>query len=266
MNGSGKRSFDPVISSAGIVALLVIWQLSQSIADLRPVVPYPIDIAQSFWESIVGSNRTEFYSSVYSTTILAILGFIIAAAIGFVLGIGLGRYSFLRITLYPYARAIYSMPRIALLPVIVVWFGLGVKSALVLVVLTSGFTILMGVADGVQKVSQEFVEVGESFRASEWQLLSKIVLPGIVPYTIASMELGAGRAIVGVLAAELFLGEGPGLGYLLDRYAMSLALDHAFVLVIIIALLGTSFMSVFRVIGSQIEKRYGQYVSSEEIM
>jgi ABC-type nitrate/sulfonate/bicarbonate transport system permease component len=240
-----------------VIALIVIWQLSRYVFDLRPLLPYPSGIADQAWLLITGPERDNFFAAVSATVRTILLGFLISVLIGTVLGFIVGYYRLARMSLYPYINALYATPRLALLPLVVVWFGIGQETALAIIVLASAFHVAIGTAEGVRNSKGALVPVGKSFGANWWQLITKIVVPASIPYLISSWKLAAGRAVVAAITAELFVDLGAGLGRLLSTYSAALELDKSFVVVIVIAILGFAFMSVFDLITILVRRAQG---------
>lgn len=255
--GPGRLAQVPFLGVAGFVLVLVVWELSRYVADLRPLLPYPTGVVQALWDLTVGNARGEFVPGILATARFILTGFLVAVVVGTVLGFVAGRYRRARMAIYPYLNVLYATPRVALIPLIIVWFGLGATTAITVVVLSCSFHIAIGAAEGVRNSSAPFLPVATSFGANEWTTVTKVVLPAAIPYLIASWRLGAGRAVVAALIAELYLDQGVGLGRLLDRYSLSLALERAFAVVVVITLLGLVFMHSFSLLGRLLARRFG---------
>jgi ABC-type nitrate/sulfonate/bicarbonate transport system permease component len=248
----------PPLSIVGVVGFLILWELSQYVRDQRPMIAYPSEVVRAFVDMTIGSRQTEYITAVVSTLQFLIFAFGIGAAFGLVAGFLVGHFWILRTTIYPYLVAIYSTPRLALLPLFVIWLGIGAPTATAVVFVAAGFTVLVGTAEGVQNARKEYLAVARSFGANEIQRIWKVVAPASAPYMITALRLGAGRAVIAALSAELFIGTGNGLGRLLDQYTTNLAMDRAFVVVATVAVLASTLMGAFGLLGGYVDRRHGR--------
>lgn len=156
---------------------------------------------------------------------LLLVGFGLAAAVGFVLGVVIGRYRKVDQTISPFVNALYATPIIALVPLVLVWFGFGFAGRVVVVFLASFFPLLINVAAGVRDAPGELIEVARSFGVSrETELLRRVVLPAATPFIIAGLRLAIGRGIVGMAVAEVYLRLG-GIGALITEYGSAFRTD-----------------------------------------
>jgi len=126
-----------------------------------------------------------------------------AAILGIILGLLVGWYARLRYALDPFITFLYATPRIVLLPLFIIWFGIGVESKIAVVFLGAIFAILINTTAGVRNLDANLVKVARSFGASDFQLFRTIALPGSVPFILTGLRLGIGHALTGVVVGEL---------------------------------------------------------------
>jgi ABC-type nitrate/sulfonate/bicarbonate transport system permease component len=170
----------------------------------------------------------------------------------------MGRIRLVRDTLEPFIIAKYSSPTIAFLPLLIIWFGIGVLSKVVLVFLGGVFVIIINTEAGVSNVDRKLVETARSFMASEFQILRKIVLPGSLPFIIAGIRLAVGRILIYVVIAEMFAST-QGLGYLIFQAGAMYDTTLIFVGVTILATTGIIMNSLLRLLEQKIAPwRYSQ--------
>ena len=141
----------------------------------------------------------------------------------------------------PHINALYSTPQVALTPLLMLWFGLGFTVKVSMVFIFAFFPILINTASGVKNVSGSMVEVGRAYMASERQILMKVVLPAALPFIMAGLRIAVGRAVVGMIVAELFTAI-TGLGAMLTLYGNLFETAKMFVVILVLALLGVTLI------------------------
>lgn len=156
---------------------------------------------------------------------------------GIPLGLLMGRYRLVEYLLDPYVYALDATPRVALIPLLLLWFGLGAPAKIAVVFLSGIFPVLMNTFSGVRTVSAGLVDIGRAYGAREGMVFTKIIVPASLPFIMAGVRLAVGRALIGIITAEMFTAV-TGMGALLIRYSSALATDKFFVPVIFLSLLG----------------------------
>jgi NitT/TauT family transport system permease protein len=163
-----------------------------------------------------------------------VIGFMLAAVVGVAMGLFMGTCRPARTALTPWVAAIYSTPLIALSPLLILWFGIGIWSKVVIVFAMSVFPVLVNTQTGIEGADDRLVETAKAFGASTRQIFTKILLPSSVPLIVAGLRLGVGRGLVGVVAAELF-GAREGLGFLITSASQVFDMGALFGAVTILA-------------------------------
>jgi NitT/TauT family transport system permease protein len=180
-------------------------------------------------------------------------GFALAIVIGVPLGIAMGWYSRVDAVLQPFVSALYATPRIALLPLVIIWFGIGIASKVAIVFLGAIFPILVNMITGVRTVEADFVKVARSFGATDRQMFLTVVLPSAVPMLLTGLRLGLGHALVGIVVGEMY-GATQGLGYLIAVAGARFQTDRVMVGIILIAGLGVALTELLRAIERRFER------------
>ena len=228
-----------VVRLSSVVFLLGLWEIFGR--HVNPLfLSYPSAIGRAFLQVVV---TEEFQRSALSSLQVFTIGLIAALALGIAVGLLMGRYRLAEYLLDPYVYALDATPRVALIPILLLWFGLGATSKIVIVFLSGLFPVLMNTFSGVRTVSAQLVEVGRAYGAGERKLFTKVILPAALPFIMAGIRLAVGRALIGIITAEMFTAV-TGMGALLVRYSSALATDKFFVPVILLALLGVALSSI----------------------
>ncbi|PRY02271.1 ABC transporter permease [Allonocardiopsis opalescens] len=167
-----------------------------------------------------------------------VVGYLLAAVSGVLLGIAIGQWDTLGRLLGPYLFGLFSTPRVVLVPLVILWFGIGYGGRLFLVFLWSMIAIATTTADGIRNARPDLVEVARSYGAGRAQTILHVLLPGSIPFVLSGLRIGAERAVVGVVIGEMFL-EITGLGGLLQDSAQSLETARMLWAVVVIAVIGT---------------------------
>jgi NitT/TauT family transport system permease protein len=142
-------------------------------------------------------------------------------------------------------NALYATPMVALVPILVLWFGIYLKAKIIVVFLFAVFPILINTYQGVRECDKGLLEVARSYRSSEWWTWRDVLLPFALPYITAGIRLAIGRGLVGMVIAEFYTTIS-GLGFMITRYANVFEMDKTFVPVIVLMFLGVSLTSMLK--------------------
>jgi ABC-type nitrate/sulfonate/bicarbonate transport system permease component len=220
---------------AGIV-ILALWEGVVRFAA-PPYVAKPSGIIEAFPSVVV---NPEFLSATAITLEAVAVGLVVAIVLGTILGLVIGRVKAVDYSLSRYVNILFTMPMIAILPLLSLWFGHTSATRFVLIVLVAGITIVISVSDGARDVPARYLEVSKSFRAGRMRTMFGVVLPASIPYLLAGIRLAAGRALTSAVIADFFLAI-PGLGYYILYNSRSFHHNEAFVGVIALAAAGVGF-------------------------
>ena len=165
------------------------------------------------------------------------VGMALTVVLGILLGIVMAQWRVLEYVLDPFINALYAIPRIALIPLIILWAGLEFVGKVSILVSVAIFPITVNTFSGIRDVRGAMLEIGRAYGATEWQIFWKIGLPAAVPFIMAGIRLAVGLAIIGIIVAEFFTAIS-GLGGMIVEYANVFATAKLFVPIIVIALVG----------------------------
>jgi NitT/TauT family transport system permease protein len=242
------------ISPALLVALIAGWWFATDVLRVPAyVVPPPQDVLRA---AIVGLSRwpwekASFWYHAGVTVWEALLGFAIGSALGALLGLVLSHWPILGKSWYPYIVGFQSLPKVALAPLMVVWFGFGIEGKVFITAIITFFPVLVNMMAGYQAVEPERIELARSCNASELHLLTKIIIPSCLPFLFAGLGVASVLSILGAVVGE-FVGASAGLGMLLMQYNQAMEIAPMFAVIVLLAVIG--FLMNHAV--SLIERRY----------
>jgi len=179
----------------------------------------------------------EIYNDLYVSGIEFFSGCSLSVAVAIPFGIGMGWYKKMSHVFGPFVNAMNATPRVALLPLIIIWLGIGIPSKVGIIFLGAVFPMLINARDGVKTTPQSLLNAARSFGASEWQVFRSVVFPSTVPFIITGLRLGVGRALVGVLVGELYAATA-GIGFMITVAGATFQTDKVFVGILIFASCG----------------------------
>jgi ABC-type nitrate/sulfonate/bicarbonate transport system permease component len=230
-----------LLRTLSLVVTLAVWEWYGRSVD--PIfMSSPTAIVEAVPRMLAtGELQTALWTSLQGLLIAVAL----AIVAGVLLGLLTGRYRTVDYLLDMQITALYSTPHVALLPLLIIWFGVGTTAKLVLIYLSAFFPIIINTHSGVRNISQGLVEVALAEGASERQVFTKIIVPAALPFIMTGIRLAMGRAVVGMVVAEMFVA-GTGLGTSIQRYSAAFATDKFFVVIIVLALMGVGLTEFVR--------------------
>jgi NitT/TauT family transport system permease protein len=233
-----------LIGITSVVVGLVLWEIvAQFIIRDKLFLVAP----SAIWaRALVLMGTGELQKHTGTSTIEFLVGFGIAAVVGVVFGLLLATSETLRAIASPWVSAIYSTPTVALSPLLILWFKLGLESKVVVVFLVAVFPVLVNTQAGIENTDERLVETARAFGAKRLQIFTKVLLPSAVPFIVAGLRLGIGRGLVGVVVAELF-GATSGLGYFINVASQVFDMAGLFAAVVILAGAGVISTEVIKV-------------------
>ncbi len=232
-----RRGLPPAVRARviGTVAVILFASAWEGVVRLSLVNPLftssPSRIVSTFiqmtHEGVLGKDiqvsGTEF-----------LLGYSLAVVVGILVGVAMGWYGDVAAALQPFVSALYSTPRIALVPLFIIWLGIGIWSKVAVVFLVAVFQILISTEAGVRAADESLIRTARSFGANDRQIFTTIVLPGAVPFLIAGLRLGVGQALIGIVVGELYAATA-GIGYEIAVAGQTFQTDRVFVGIVILA-------------------------------
>jgi NitT/TauT family transport system permease protein len=210
-----------------LVAVLTVWQL------VGRNLPYTTSYPGAVWESAKKTFFPDVLPAFRYTLATFGIGFAICVAVGIPVGFAMARLKLVQLVLEPYTVMLFSVPFLALFPVLILAFGVSFGLRVAVVVITGIFPIIINTFLGAQHVDQALADVGKTFVASKWKTLSTIVAPGSLPYIFAGVRIGFARGMIGAVVVELEA-SAVGVGSILEKDAQNIALDNFFVVVLLL--------------------------------
>lgn len=230
------------IAILSVLTGLLGWQiLSDYVIANSLFLASPLQVVKAL---ISLSRSGELWSHVKTSALEFILGYTIAAMIGVGVGLLIATSPFWKSWLQPWISGLYATPTIALGPLFILWFGIGVWSKVVVVILLVVFAVTINTEAGVRSTSERYLEMMRSFGATKRQLFFKVSLPSAAPFILAGLKLGIGRGLIGVVVAELF-GSRLGVGRLIGQSADSFNMPELFAAVTVLAASGIGMNAAF---------------------
>jgi NitT/TauT family transport system permease protein len=238
----------PAVFRYGFVALiLIVWELVAP--HINPIFfTSPSAIALAFYETTVSGELPYF---LWQSLQVMFYGLSIAIVVGIILGVAMARLRWLDWALDLPINALYATPLVAVVPLLVLWFGIYMKAKIIVVFLFAVFPLLINTYQGVRECDKNMLEVAQSFRSTEWKTWQDVLLPFALPYIIAGVRLAIGRGLIGMIIAEFYTTIS-GLGFMITKYANVFAMDKTFVPVIVLMVLGVSLTSLLKWFGQRI--------------
>jgi NitT/TauT family transport system permease protein len=230
MSGRGGR-----IALLSVAIVVALWEGLVAAGVLSPlVVSSPSRIASAAAQL---AGDPAFAQHVWTSATEFVMGYVAASILGLGLGLLAGWYRRLGHLLDPLMTVFYVTPRVALLPVLVLWFGYGPAATTVVVFLGAFFMVFLTTTSGVRTVDPQLVRTARSFMASDRRVFVAIVVPATIPFIVTGLRLGVGRALTGVLIGELFAASA-GLGYMIHVTGSTLQVDRMLVAVLLVSAAG----------------------------
>jgi ABC-type nitrate/sulfonate/bicarbonate transport system permease component len=195
----------------------------------------------------------EIYNDLYVSGIEFFWGYTLSVIVAIPFGIAVGWYKKMSYIFDPFINAMNATPRVALLPLIIIWLGIGIPSKIGIIFLGGVFPMLINARDGVKTTPQSLLNAARSFGASEWQIFRSVVFPSTVPFILTGLRLAVGRALVGVLVGELYAATA-GVGFMITVAGATFQTDKVFVGVLIFAITGMVLTEILNRMESRFDK------------
>lgn len=250
-----------ILGTSSVVLFLLFWEfMGGSLSVYNPfpflrVNPMFMSAPSLVWSAGVQLFVSgEIYNDLYVSGIEFFWGYLLSVAIAVPFGIAAGWYKKMAYVFDPFINAMNATPRVALLPLVIIWLGIGVLSKVGIIFLGAVFPILINTRDGVKTTPLNLLNAARSFGASEWMVFRGVVLPSTVPFILTGLRLGLGRALVGVMVGELYAATA-GIGFMITVAGATFQTDKVFVGVLIFALSGLIGMEAL----TRVERRFDKW-------
>jgi ABC-type nitrate/sulfonate/bicarbonate transport system permease component len=252
-----KRSFYQrhealILGGTAVAITIAVWQALWAAGKISPLfLSGPSAIAKQFRYGV--TQGTLLADMSYSGTNFA-LGFVMALVAGVVAGVIIGWYRTVRLIFDPFLNALYATPRIAMVPMIIIWFGVGMWSKVFIVFISAFFPILVNTVGGVRNIDRDLLRAARAFCASDWQIFTTLALPGSVPFILTGVRQGVALGLIGMVVGEMF-GGSRGIGFMVAYGGQTFATDTLFVGVLIVAFSGILLTSL----AERLERRFSRW-------
>jgi len=239
-----------ILGAAAVVIFLVIWELVGNVLQLiNPMFMSAPSLIFSAAVQLFASG--EIYNDLYVSGVELFWGYLLSAIVAVPFGIMVGWYKRASYIFDPFINAMNATPRVALLPLVIIWLGIGILSKVGIIFLGAVFPIMINARDGVKTTPYNLLTAARSFGASEWIVFKSVVFPSTIPFILSGLRLGLGRAIVGVMVGELYAATA-GIGFMITVAGATFQTDKVFVGVLVFALTGMIGMELL----TRVERRF----------
>jgi NitT/TauT family transport system permease protein len=238
------RSFlrpDRLAALVGLVVILLLWE-NAGVAEF--ILPKPSSILAKF---VVDARTGIILPHLWATFVEVIVGFLFAAVLGVALGSAIALIPLVEGLIYPYVLALQTIPKVAVAPLFLIWFGFGLQSKVVTVGLIAFFPILVNVIAGLKTVEPRRLLLMRALKAGTWETFVKVRFPGMLPYLFAGLEVGIIFSVIGAIVAE-FVGASQGLGSLIVQRQSSVDVAGVFSVLIYLSLMGLALNFILSLI------------------
>lgn len=246
MLGANKDKLLPVLF---LIFLLGVWEGLIRLLEVPPfVLPGPINVLKELYYGLASGV---FLYHTWITFLEMVLGFLLGSLGGFVLGVLISQVKLIERIFYPYVVALQTLPKIAIAPLFVIWFGFGITSKIVVTALVSLFPVMVNVIVGLKSVDANQLDLMKSLCASKWQVFRMCKFPASLPLLFAGLQIGIVFSVIGAIVGE-FVGAEAGLGYLITLLNFKLQVAAVFAVLIILSFIGIILHSIVRIISNRI--------------
>jgi NitT/TauT family transport system permease protein len=240
----GIRYRRVIVARLAVVGIvLAVWQTVVGVCLIDPFwISSPKLVAEELWSEIVSGS---LFVDVFVTVFEALIAFVISSALGILAGLLLARSPFWDDVLAPLVLALNSLPRIALAPLIILWFGIGITAKVVTAFTLVFFILLVNTLGGAKNVDNDILTIAKLMGASERDILWKVTLPSTLPWIFAGLNLGLTYSLLGVIVAEI-LSSNQGLGFVIQSSAATFNTAGVFAGLITLAFVAWLFSALMR--------------------
>ena len=240
MNEHLKNWLSPILT---LLAFLAIWQAVTSTALVPSyLIPRPSDVATAAW--VLFSTGT-VWPHLITTTLEMVLGFLIGSLVALLAACAVAEYKTVERCVFPFVVALQSMPKVALAPLLIVWFGFGLASKVVLVALICFFPVFVNALTGLQAARGELIDLYRAFSAPRWRIFLDVKLPSAAGAIFAGLQIGLVLALLGAVVGE-FVAAQQGLGSLIQASSLNFDVPTMFVCIFTLAAMGSFSSTLMR--------------------
>jgi ABC-type nitrate/sulfonate/bicarbonate transport system permease component len=241
-----------ILGTSAVIIFLSAWELvGNTLGLINPMFMSAPSLIFKAAVQLFASG--EIYNDLYVSGLEFGWGYLLSVIVGVPFGIACGWYKKFAYIFDPFINAMNATPRVALLPLVIIWLGIGILSKVGIIFLGAVFPILINARDGVKTTPYNLLTAARSFGASEWQIFKSVVLPSTLPFILTGLRLGVGRALIGVMVGELYAATA-GIGFMITVAGATFQTDKVFVGVLIFAISGMIAMELLTRLESRFDK------------
>lgn len=237
-NGLLSRSWMGLVGLLAVVVFVGLWEWAADTNTINPLfTSSPSRIVKELANLV---STGQLWPNIWVSAQEFLIGFGVAIVVAIPLGILIGWYRPVEAVFSPFVSFLNSVPRVALLPLLIIWVGIGIQLKISVVFLSAVVAILINTIAGIKALDPQLLTMARSFEASDFKIFRRIALPGSVPYILSGIRLGLGHALIGVVVGELYAANA-GIGHLISVAGNTFQTDLVFAGVVIIAVFGLIF-------------------------
>jgi ABC-type nitrate/sulfonate/bicarbonate transport system permease component len=241
-----------ILGTSAVIIFLTVWELvGNTLGLINPMFMSAPSLVGKAAVQLFASG--EIWNDLRVSGIEFAWGYVLSAIVGVPFGIACGWYRKMAYIFDPFINAMNATPRVALLPLVIIWLGIGILSKVGIIFLGAVFPILINSRDGVKTTPYNLLTAARSFGASEWQIFRSVVLPSTLPFILTGLRLGVGRALIGVMVGELYAATA-GIGFMITVAGATFQTDKVFVGVLVFAITGMISMEMLTRLESRFDK------------
>ena len=241
-----------ILGTAAVILFLTVWELVGNVFGM--INPMFMSAPSLIWKAAVQLFASgEIWNDLYVSGIEFGWGYLLSVIVGVPFGIATGWYKKMSYIFDPFINAMNATPRVALLPLVIIWLGIGILSKVGIIFLGAVFPILINSRDGVKTTPYNLLTAARSFGATEWQIFKSVVLPSTLPFILTGLRLGVGRALIGVMVGELYAATA-GIGFMITVAGATFQTDKVFVGVLVFAITGMISMELLTKLEGRFDK------------
>jgi NitT/TauT family transport system permease protein len=242
-----------ILGAAAVILFLTAWELvGNTLQLINPMfMSAPSFVFKAAFQLFASG---EIFNDLYVSGIEFFWGYMLSVVVAIPFGIAIGWYKRFAYICDPFVNAMNATPRIALLPLVIIWLGIGIISKVGIIFLGALFPLLINTRDGVKTTPHNLLTAARSFGASDWQIFRSVVFPSTVPFILTGLRLAVGRALIGVMVGELYAATA-GIGFMITVAGATFQTDKVFVGVLIFAISGMTLTSVI----DHFERRFDKW-------
>ena len=250
-----------IIGTASVLIFLLLWEFMGGALSVYNPIPFlrinPMFMSAPsliFKAAVATFSSGEIYNDLKISSIEFFWGYILAVVVAIPFGIVTGWYKRASYLFDPFVNAMNATPRVALLPLVIIWLGIGILSKVGIIFLGAVFPMLINARDGVKTTPLNLINAARSFGASEWQVFKSVIFPSTLPFILTGLRIAVGRALVGVLVGELYAATA-GIGFMITVAGATFQTDKVFVGVLIFAISGIILTDIL----DRVEHRFDKW-------